>query len=174
MATVTARSFETVLALPVAQIQSAMASWSVTPTDTTRCFSTLASDEEIAEYPPDDRFIVVRPKDFVPDTGMQAGAGTNAMRFDGTLQVMIWNRLYIDQASRDDQWIINSTLGVTPLMTNLVRALEMYFPVDSSGDYYLIQPMRMLSPGFVFPAKKIDGWGRVESSWSLVFHFAFS
>lgn len=174
MATVVARSFETVLALPVAKIQSAMASWSVTPSDTTRCFSTLASDEEIAATPPDDRFITVKPKDFAPHVGMQAGAGVHAMRFDGSLQITIWNRLNIDQATRDDSWLTNATLGIVPLMTLLVRALEMYYPTDVSGDYYFLEPLRMKSPGFVFPQKEISGWGRVQSDWAISFHFAFS
>lgn len=165
-------AFEDVLALPVTKIQAAMAAWSVTPTDSTRCFMSLASDDEIARTPCDDRFVVVRPKQFPEDSGMQAGGGTATQQFDGTLDVIIWNRLDVDQATRSDKWITHSTLGTAVLISLVTRALSQYWPLDSSNNAYFIQPMRLLAPGWVFPTKKVGDWGQVTSSWSLVFWFA--
>ena len=168
MARVIKRTFATILPLPALKIQASNAVLA----DATRIFDTVASDEDIAQWARDDKFIIVRPKSFPPNPATQAGSGTAGVEIDGIFDVGIWLRLWVDQPSQDTQWLQHSTLGIAPLIDLVDTALEQYYPTDGSGDYYFIQPMRLLPPGWQFPMKRIGEWGHVTAEFSCVFHLS--
>lgn len=162
MPTQAAQTFAAVLAKPVAKLQQDLV------VATTSIFLSFASDEDLSNFAINqDAAIVVRPKGFSPDVGVQAGGGRYIFKFDGTLTVSIWNRLWVDQAGRDTSWLTDAALGTALLIHNVLDSLEQYMPTDSSGHYMLIEPMRLLPPGFNFPAKKVGEWGIVTSEWSF-------
>lgn len=162
MAEQAAQLFATVIALPEAKLQTDAVLSSV------YIFTSFASDEELLQFAIlQDRTIVLTPKGFAPSPEVQAGGGRNNFRFEGTIDVKIWNRLYIDQAGRDGQWLSNATLGVAALIHSVVDSLEQYYPTDSSGNYYFTEPMRLLPPGVVFPPKRVGEWGVVTLSYSI-------
>lgn len=165
---VIARTIPVILALPQQKLQSAAVT-----TDTTRVFTSFASDEDIAANARDDKFVVLRPKTLPPNPATQAGAGRSGTEIDGVLSVAVWVRLWVDQQAQDDSWLTHATLGIAPLMQTITDALEQYMPTDASG-YYFIQPMRLLQPGWNFPMKTIGAWGKVDSDWSLVFHLSLT
>lgn len=159
-----AHTFTQVIGLPVAKIQAASV-----VSDSVYVFNSFADDEELSKFTLQDKLVVCRPKTFPPDRGCQAGGGRNTVKIDGTLNVSVWLRLWVDQEVYDNSWLTNSTLGMAPMIDGVVNALEQYMPTDSAGNYYFIQPMRLLSPGWNFPMKRIGQWGKIDSNWSMVF-----
>ena len=157
-----AQTFAAAIALPTAKLQADAV------LDTNSIFLSMSSDEELVKFGIlQDQVIVVTPKSFSPSPGVQAGGGRNNFRWEGVVSVKLWNRLYVDQAGRDDKWITHSTLGMALLIHNVVNSLEQYMPTDGSGNYYFTQPMRLLSPGAVFPPKRVGEWGVITLDFSM-------
>jgi len=157
------RKFKNIIDLPESKLQTALAS----SINTNYIFTSFASDEDIVALGLlQDQGIVLRPDAFPPVPGDQAGGGTATMDINGTLIVSIWSRLWVDQAGRDVSWLRHSTLGVSTLIDGVIAALEQYDPLIA-GDYALVEPMRLLAPGFKFPMKRVGEWGKVEATYSF-------
>lgn len=163
-----ARTFATVIALPVAKLQADAV------INSSYIFLTFASDEELSQFAVNqDQIVAVTPKSFAPAPGVQAGGGRNNFKWEGSIDVRLWNRIHVDQAGRDDKWMHHSTLGMALLVHNVLDSLEQYYPSDSSG-YYMTQPMRLQPPGVSFPPKRVGDWGAVTMSFSLMWQESLS
>lgn len=128
----------------------------------------LSTEEDQGEPPSIDQYAQIVAGPQRPDQGAVAGGGNTALFFNGECAVIVWNRLYLDQKSRDDQYLTHATLGVWAKMRLTLKSLQMFDPVNGSGDYYLLEPFRISDSGWLTRRRRTQaGWGSVAASWSF-------
>jgi hypothetical protein len=145
-------------------------------------WASIASDEEITASPPHDRFVIVRPNDFVADQGIVAGAGAGLFSAGAPdtavgLVPLIWHvevglfvRLNLDQSGRDDSFLLDPSLGIFQLFRRIMGSLQLFMPTngDATGTFMLEEPMRMVR-GTLRPKRPRPNWGKLESIWETKF-----
>jgi hypothetical protein len=129
----------------------------------------IALEEDQVQPPPDDNYLVLIPGTQQPDMPAIGGAAAATITpFNGEFGAIFWARLSIDQAGRDDSYITDKSLGVLELWRKIMKALQLWDPVNVNGDYLLEEPMRMTAGGFRF-GKRVPrtGWGAIAASFEV-------
>ena len=104
-----------------------------------------------------------------PDASEVAGMGSVVgTPTTGELTTVLWTRLYVDQAGRGDAYLTNATLGALGIQRLILKALEQFDPTNGSGDYYLMEPMRVAGGGWSpRPLKSLPNWGGTGCAWEF-------
>ncbi len=155
---------ETILPIVKTQIITA------TSIDPTRVFATLSTERDLMMRAPSDRFIALRPTNFPIWDGAVTGGGNDDLWMHGELDITLFVRYGVDQSYADDSWLLDSTAGVLALWSNLIHGLQLYDPVDGSGNQVLSEPMRLHPTGWKLRTTTLGNmstWGRLASTWEL-------
>lgn len=135
--------------------------------DANYCFLSLEPDQQTP--PPTDLYatLVVGPQR--PDQAVIRGAAAGTITpVNGELGVILWARLAVDQAGRDDLFVTDPTLGALAKWRQVLKSLQLFDPVNGSSDFLLMNPMRLADPGFLTrPRTNRPGWGSVASSFEV-------
>jgi len=127
----------------------------------------VALDENQQTNPPDtDLYLTVVLGPQRPDQPLITGGGLDTPEFHGQLAVVVWNRLYLDQAGRADSYLKDATLGALEALRKVLKSLYLFDPTDSNSNYYLTDVMRPGDGGWqVKPRPALPNWGCVASTW---------
>lgn len=135
-------------------------------------FASVELPEEMeGQGGPADQFVVLTGmagRAIQPDV---MGGGNSLLTFDGSLEVVLWNRLEVDQDYRDTAALSHATLGILVQWKQLLKAstgLQLYapLPVAGGGQCILVEPMRVLS--FDLRARlSTAGWTKLVSRWEI-------
>ena len=81
-----------------------------------------------------DQDIVLRPLGFRVDRQITDQTGRFLTAIVRRLEVRARTRLTLDEASRDEQWLLHETLGHLALEEGIVDALQEFIPLDNDVD----------------------------------------
>jgi hypothetical protein len=85
----------------------------------------------------------------------------------GTIGITAWTRLEIDEHQRDDQFLNDRTFGVYQQFRKMFVALQMFDPLNKTGNQILTEPMRLTDPGFTPRPRNPAGWGGVAAQYEI-------
>lgn len=133
--------------------------------DPSLVFPTLQSDEELVTKPSGDTFVTLRLGRCVPVQKDFAGGALTT--FAGVVLAQLWTRTTTDQ----DRRAVNYLRAALGRWLYVFDALEGFTPTRASDATLglVIEPVRAADAGFEVPNKKPDGWGRLDSAWSVKF-----
>lgn len=133
-------------------------------------YSTEATEADALEAPPADKFVTVTPTIFPANQGMVMGGGRPQTGFDGRVRVSMFARHQSDQEFRSGT-AMKGPDGTLALTLAVLNALQLYLPVDDSGNGLLREPMRLT--GFDLTPRRMRGadsfWSVVTSVWEMKF-----
>ena len=89
--------------------------------------------------------ILIRLGSFRIDEGITFEAGRVATIIHRELFVTIRTKLAIDESEVDTQWVLHPTLGHFQIEDKVLDALQMFQPVDSSDNWLLTEPRKLIS-----------------------------
>lgn len=127
-------------------------------------------DENQTYVPPTDQYGVIVPGPQRPDQPMITGGGADTPHMEGELAVIVWTRLYVDQAGRDENWLKDATNGSLAKLRQVMKSLQLFDPTNTNGDYYLTQPMRLSDGGWLIkPRRSPPNWGSIAATWKFTY-----
>lgn len=134
-------------------------------------FPTLDLGDMESQGAPSDVMAVIIPEGGRIEQGEVSGGGNYDLAVDGALQVELWNRLEVDENSKDLAALTHASLGILVQWRNLLKrdtGLQLYAPVPEGGGAQSIlrEPMRVLSFNFR-PRLAKAGWTKLVSRWEL-------
>jgi hypothetical protein len=128
------------------------------------CFITVKPD--VIMFPP-GTYVVISPGKQVVDDHIRVGAGRDVVVIDGQMTVSIWTAVALDQSPRDDQFLTKSSLGAIVLTTSVINSLELYQPVDESGNQLMPMGFELISIDTYSREVQGVGWGQIKTLWKL-------
>lgn len=134
--------------------------------DQSQVFLSLADDADLSMFPPKDIFVQLAPRGFTPRPFDVIGGGNELFTVDITLAVTLWVRLNLDAAFTDTAQLTHATLGQLAKWLNVLKALQMYYPVGDDDVSIFSEPMRSLKFDLQ-PRTPRNGWGKVPSWWTV-------
>jgi hypothetical protein len=131
------------------------------------CFVTILPDSALT-LPPGDHIAVIRPARQYVRQSVVDGAGNNFLWMDGEFTVALWNRLDLDPTGEGhaDDYITDTALGFTKLITCITNSLSQLALQDSNSNYVIIEPARLNGFDFV-PTIGPEGRGVCNTTWQL-------
>ncbi len=116
-----------------------------------------------------DLFLTVAPDGGTFDEGLQDGGGAAQNTIKTGIAVTIYTQIFLENDSRDDQFLTHSTKGVGAMFTRVCNALIDHDPTFS-GVYAMREQIR--PSGFSAPRRSsIDRYGKMtimfELTWDL-------
>lgn len=87
--------------------------------------------------------ILIRIGGFTSVGETVAAAGRVCTMLDRLIHVICRSRLALDQADRDDTWLLNSSRGHFVIEEQVLDALHIFWPTDSSDNDLTTQPIRV-------------------------------
>lgn len=118
--------------------------------------------------PPASVYVSLVPDGGHPWQPAVTGGGAHTFWIKEHLQTILWVRLWLDMAGRDDQLMMNKSLGALGKFRMTLAALQLFDPVNADSKQILCEPMRLADPGFrARPRKPQPGWGSLAATWEL-------
>lgn len=131
------------------------------------CFLTVTPD--LLEFPANDVFGTISPGRQTIDDPIRIGAGRVVIVVNGEMIVTIWTRSYLDQVPQDTLFLTNSATGAIQTSTAVINSLELYQPVDGSGNQLLPAGFELVEiESFSRKAEKV-GWGAIKTRWKFFY-----
>lgn len=132
----------------------------------TNCFLSLVPSTLM--FPPNDQFATLQPLRQTVDSGSVRGGGRVDMYMEGQLGVTVWSRLALDQLTRDDSYLTDSSLGALGKLACVINSLQLYQPVDSSLNQEMCEPLQLItieSPKLIETSQV--HWGSISTIWQM-------
>ncbi len=126
------------------------------------------SDDEAKDSPATDQYLVVLMDPQSIAQGYVDGGGNTTPLIIGTVTVQAWSRLYVDQFQRADAFMGDAMYGIKQLARKVLKALQLFDPLNGSLDFQFAEPMRMNGFDRKPRTDKLD-WGRMDSTYEISF-----
>jgi hypothetical protein len=117
-----------------------------------------------------DVFIVITPGRQVAEQPNLTGSGNFLLFFQGEVHITIYCRLVLDAGDRADNFLTDKQFGCLPVLKCVYNSLNMYQPIDLSGNQYIAEPFRIIAVDRFERATEVPGWGRINTTWDLNWH----
>lgn len=116
-----------------------------------------------------DQYAIILPltQFTVPDYSDGAGRYSKVKR--GRLNVYLRNRSALDQAHRDEEWLLNEERGVLPKLDDMEDALDGWLVEDRDGNALTIEPMVSIFQGEPHKNYHANEWGDVVTEWEILY-----
>jgi arylamine N-acetyltransferase len=119
------------------------------------------------------KLITMSLTSFLPDVGQQTGGAAYEQTFNQTWRTVFvvnsWTVYMVDQVGQNNQWLRDAQRGAIPQFMLIFKALEQFFPLDSSNNQMLEQPIRLSPGGFTFVPTAQTQLARIRSEWEASF-----
>lgn len=117
--------------------------------------------------PPADRFVEILAGDQIVDQGIGWGASPPTVAgVNSVWEITLFTRLWLDQDNRATSLLLDTQHGLYVWTRPLIAALHHYDPVDTDGNEWFQEPMRLLKVGFRARRPK-PGWASAVTTWEL-------
>lgn len=129
----------------------------------------ISLNPERIQHPPSTLYGIITPTVHAVIQPTLTGAGNNLLQAVGNINITIWSSNGLDESSRDEKFLIDSSLGVLIKKHSVMDALEQFDPTDSNNDFTLHIPMRLTS----IQAPSRDGgapyWGSITMTYEVIY-----
>ena len=153
--------------VPVLQaMQAQLVAASVVPVE--RCFL-VARDPVKTERYQGPQEVYLRPLGFLADDPNVTGGGRIDTRFTRSVEITLRTRNDRDQSGQDPHFLTDIDTHFA-LEEAVVNALQLFFPVDSSGNGLVIAGIRVMSGTLVERSIEDDlvGWSKLI--WEVIYY----
>lgn len=123
-------------------------------------------DVALDAFPLQRSSLSIYVQSFVPLQGDVEGGGSELTT--GTLDVLITLRWQsaMDLPGQDVAVVQNASYGPLPTWLAMVKALQVWYPVDANASIF-VEPMRMVASQFFGKKPRGDGWSHLPTQWMV-------
>ncbi len=137
--------------------------------DPSQILPTLAQDKDLEAMPMRDIFVALRPFRFPIAQMERNGSGRLAMAVDGSLEMLLFARVWTGAFNNDLNALKNGGYGVLAKWKAIANSLEQYAPLNGDGHCLLREPMRIERFDIAPRRTSKPGWTRFDSVWEVKF-----
>jgi hypothetical protein len=109
-----------------------------------------------------DQYVRIWPRSQTTQGPIVQGAGRLDARVVRRVSVCLWTRLALDEADRDNSWLLHATLGHLDAEHKLFDALLGFHPEDADGNWLCYEDCRVVAAAEPSKDRAEPEWGKSE------------
>jgi hypothetical protein len=135
----------------------------------TMCWLSLIDQLSPEQFPSSGgkTFALICPKAMLMVDAPFTGGGNLTMAMEGTVSLIIYSQLNLDQPLRANDLLTKKTLGLLALMKGCINSWSQFDPLREDDNRIMREPLRLNQTGTLSIVP--PGWGRYPSDWRVSF-----